>query len=566
MTDAMLRFKASSSVMLEYRHDLHAHFILGRFRTELYSGLIMLESCEVSRLTCATTRCPVMLKQSSGLLPKEHQTLAPPGEWLERSLSTRAPAIEAKTTHRNSGLETPREQGDDMRNWVLTGCATLLAAVLTACPTTTATKPDITAFTASPTSVNGAADVVNLAWTVTGATDIKVSSDNAAATITLATGTNPTTATAKGMIIDTTFTVTATNATGASTKTAKVTVNAPTGVAPTISSSVPTNAAPSVAIANNTIVVTFDKAMNKAATEGALTGLTSPSFVWSNSDKTATITFTPPAAPTPTAAGASNTITYNFSNAAKSADGGTLAAVSRTYITKKLVLLSIPATAGVPATSLSGSLIFTTGTGEFTTVPPCITPCPRNYYDAEIRAGDNGPTVNSQVSNANFAHKGFVGFDITGVPTAVTAADVVSAKVTMTQLPPVGQPYTIGALKLQAITGVNLKTIVIDTTTDTKYAFYTETATATFDLATGFAAATPIATVTVTSALQADVTGRTARGNRSLYRLIFPRATPPLPADEDQAPGATDGDNGEDLAVFDNTAGNLPKLEIVYTQ
>jgi large repetitive protein len=388
----------------------------------------------------------------------------------------------------------------------------------------------------------------------------------------LATGTNPTTATAKGMIIDTTFTVTATNATGASTKTAKVTVNAATGVAPKILSSNPANGAPGVAFANNTITVIFDKAMDLATTKAALTmtGGTAPNLVLSADLKTATITFTAPAEPAPTAAGASNTIGYSFAGTAKSSDGGTLAAVTQNYTTKKLVLLSIPATAGAAATSLSGSVIFTGGTGSFTSVPPCATPCPRNYYDAEIRAGDNDATVNGEVALANRAYKGFVGFNITTVP-ALTAANLVSAKITMTQLAPVGAPYSIpgNVLKLQAITSADLATklavVGANSVDANKYAFYTAPFSATFDLSTGFVAASPTATATVTSALLADVTNRVAYGNKSLYRLIFP-STAPNPDDvDDQAPGKSDGDNGEDLAVFNNTS-DLPKLEIVYTQ
>jgi hypothetical protein len=502
-----------------------------------------------------------MLKQSSGLLPKEHQTLATPGEWLERSHSKKF-AIEAKTTHRNSGLETTREQGDDMRNWVLTGCATLLAAVLTACPTT-ASKPEITAFTGTPAIVEASGTIVTLTWTTTGATDVALSAIPALATgqATVSTGT----ATVKDVKADTKFTLTAKNAAGDSvTKDFSVTLKAATGIAPKILSSVPANGAPGVAFANNTITVTFDKAMDLATTKAALTmtGGTAPNLVLSADLKTATITFTAPAEPAPTAAGASNTIGYSFAGTAKSSDGGTLAAVTQNYTTKKLVLLSIPATAGAAATSLSGSVIFTGGTGDFNTLPPCATPCPRNYYDAEIRAGDNDALVNGAVALANRAHKGFVGFNITTVP-ALTAANLVSAKITMTQLAPVGAPYSIPGtgLKLQAITSADLSTKFVDAN---KYDFYVAPFSATFDLSTDGTVGPKIATVT--SALLTDITNRATYGNRSLYRLIFPTVTPNPDNVDDLGPGKSDGDNGEDLAVFDNVAPNLPKLEIVYSQ
>jgi hypothetical protein len=470
-------------------------------------------------------------------------------------------AIEAKTTHRNSGLETPREQGDDMRNWVLTGCATLLAAVLTACPTT-ASKPEITAFTGTPAIVEASGTIVTLTWTTTGATDVALSAVPALATgqATVSTGT----ATVKDVKADTKFTLTAKNAAGDSvTKDFSVTLKAATSIAPTISLSVPVNNATGVAIDNNTIVVTFDKAMNKAATEGAFSGVTSPSFVWSNGDKTVTITSA--ALPnTPAATGVNKVVTYSFSNAAKSADGGTLAAVTQKYTTKKAVLLSIDATVAPAATTLSGSAIFTEGTGV---QPACTLPCAQNSYEAEIRAGDNNnsvkgdnpPTGAADTANPNYSYKGFIGFSL---PNTLVSADVISAKVTASQLAPIGNPYTImGTLKIQSITSADLSTKFADAD---KYFFYVAPTNSglSFDFSTDGTVGPK--TAIVTNAVVADLNNKATYANRSLFRVMFPRraatTVPVLPA-EDLAPGDTDGDNALDLAVFNNA-----KLEIVYTQ
>jgi Bacterial Ig-like domain len=485
-------------------------------------------------------------------------------------------AIEAKTTHRNSGLETPREQGDDMRNWVLTGCATLLAAVLTACPTT-ASKPEITAFSGTPTTVKASGTIVTLTWTTTGATDVALSAVPALATgqATVSTGT----ATVKDVKTDTKFTLTAKNAAGDSvTKDFSVTLEAATGVAPKILSSVPDNAATGVDIDKNTITVTFDKAMDLATTKAALTlnGGTAANLVLSADLKTATITFTPTVVVPVVTPGAGQNISYTFANTAKSTDGGTLAAVTRTYTSKKLVLLTINAAVAVPgtpatfATTLSGSAIRTFGTGLTSGPTPCSTaPCSQNSFEAEIRAGDNKNSVKgdnaplglADTANPNYAYKGFIGFNLPVALTGLAPADVVSAKVTATQLPVAGTPYTMGTLKIQSITSADL---VGKFTDADQYFFYGAPTNAGLSFDFSLDGAVGPKTAVVTSAVVADLTNKGTYGNRSLFRIMFPRkATTTLPAvlADDNAPGDTDGDNDLDVAVFEN-----PKLEVVYTQ
>jgi hypothetical protein len=433
-----------------------------------------------------------------------------------------------------------------MRNWMLSGCAVLLASVLTACPPT-ATKPVITAFTASPTTItNSGTDVITLAWTVTGATDVALSSDNADAVITLGTGSPPITATAKGMKKDTTFTVTAKNATGNSTQDAKVTLAAGSGA--TIASSVPADAAKGVAI-NSTIVVTFSAAMDTAATVSAFTSSTVPttptSFVWSNSNKTLTITpsallNTPVAAP---ATGTNKPVSYSFAATAKDATGAALTSTAaRTFETQKAIKATIAGTA-----TLSGNVITTTGTGIF---PTCATPCPQNNYDSAIQAGDSNGFAGSpsKIADPNFSYKGFAGFEISSIPASAT---LVSATVSLTQANFTGVPYTIiaGGLKLQSITDPSLAAKDPDAN---RFDFYNATATKEFVLATDDTAG--VKSVVVTTAVAADLAGRATFANRSLFRLIFPTVAL-------GSIGATKVDALEDIARF-----NTPTLEVVYSQ
>ena len=435
-----------------------------------------------------------------------------------------------------------------MRNWMLSGCAVLLASVLTACPPTTKIKPVISSFTATPSAVTAAGTDVKLDWTVTDADSISISaSTEPAGGYDPVAGTKlPTpTTTAKGVKVATTFTLTATNTTGVTTK--EVTVSAPATVGPTIVSSVPADAATGQAI-NSTIAVTFSAAMDKALTQAAFTSssVTSPTFAWSNSDKTVTVTSsaplnTPVAAP---AAGVNKTVSYSFAATAKDTAGAALTSTTaRTFVTQKAIKATL---AGAP--TLSGNIIFTEGTGTF---PTCTTPCPQNNYDLGIQAGDNNGTAGgTKVSNPNFSYKGFAGFDITTIPANAT---LFSATVSLTQTLKSNTPYLIPGLilKLQSISSVDLATALPDTAPGT-FLFYDAPASKEFELSTNDTPGTK--SVVVTTAVAADLTSRVAFGNRSLFRLIFPTAAL-------GKVGATNTDGLEDIARFDT-----PVLEVVYSQ
>jgi hypothetical protein len=434
-----------------------------------------------------------------------------------------------------------------MRKWILSSCAVLLASVLTACPPTTKTKPTISAFTATPNTVTAAGTDVKLDWTVADADKISLTASPEPTAYDPPAGTNLTTptTTAKAVKVTTTFTLTATNSAGDTTKI--VTVTAPTTVGPAITSSDPVSGATGVAI-NKAIVVNFDKAMDTAATQTAFSGVASPSFVWSNGDKTVTITSaallnTPVAAP-----GATKLVTYKFAATAKDATGAALVTAStadRTFTTLKAIKATIAGTA-----TLSGNVIFTEGTGDFNAVPPCATPCAQNNYDPGIQAGDSNGFAGSasKPANPNYSYKGFAGFDISGVP---ATASLISATVSLTQANATGTPYTIvaGGLKLQSITSVDLAAKDPDAN---RFDFYTGPASKEFVLSSDDVAGAK--SIAVTTAVAADLASRATFGNRSLFRLIFPTAAL-------GNVGAIKSDGLEDIARF-----NTPTLEVVYSQ
>jgi hypothetical protein len=360
------------------------------------------------------------------------------------------------------------------------------------------------------------------------------------------------------------YTLTATNATGTDTATVTINITPPTPA--NIVSSVPASGATGVAIDNNTIVVNFDKAMNTATTQAAFTSTSvpttpTPDFVWSNGDKTLTITSASlPNAPA--AVGVNKVVTYNFATTATDSTGTPLAVAStaaRTYTTLKAVLASL-----VPDPTLSGTIIFTNGVDPAPAGQPAtcggagLPVCAQNEYSlGEYRIGDSSANVNGKVANPNNAYKGFAGFNLASL-TTLTPANLISANFSMTQNgapPSSGTPYVLGTMKLQSISSVDLATIPINAAgTPNSFLYYTATANSAVNFSD---AAVGLKTISVKAELTADLTGRVARGNRALFRLMFPK----IPAVVSTFDGATDADGLEDIADF-----STPKLEIVYTQ
>jgi hypothetical protein len=429
-----------------------------------------------------------------------------------------------------------------------------------------ATAPTITKFNVKTATIaegksitlpvgGGPVTFVSAVTAGPGSAIASLSIDNGVGPVTPLTGGNTTFTAVTGG----TYTLTATSAAGTfDTDTVNITI--PTAVPANIVSSVPASGATGVAIENNTIAVTFDKAMNQTTTAAAFTSanVTAPTFAWSADSKTVTITSASlPNAPAAT--GVNKVVTYNFAATATDSTGTPLAAAStaaRTYTTLKAVLASLD-----PVGTLSGTLIFTDGLDPGTN-PTCgtgvVEKCAQNDYSpAEYRIGDSSADVSGKVAKPNYAYKGFAGFNISSIP---ATANLISAKFSMTQNgapPSSGTPYALGTspMKLQSISSVNLATIPIFTAgTANSYFYYTDPA----NSAVNFSDATPgLKTATVTTELTADLTNRVARGNRALFRLMFPK----VPAVVSTFDGATDADGLEDIADF-----STPKLEIVYTQ
>jgi hypothetical protein len=429
------------------------------------------------------------------------------------------------------------------------------------------TTPTITKFNVKTATIaegksitlpvgGGSVTFVSAVTAGAGSAIASLSIDNGVGAVTPLTGGNTTFTAVTGG----TYTLTATSAAGTfDTDTVNITITAATPA--NIVSSVPASGATGVAIDNNSIAVTFDKAMNQTTTQAAFTsaGLTAPVFVWSNGDKTLTITSSSlPNAPAAT--GVNKVVTYNFAATATDATGTPLAAASttaRTYTTLKAVLANLD-----PVATLSGSLIFADGLDPGTN-PTCgtgvVAKCAQNDYDpGEYRIGDSsGIIATTKIANPNYAYKGFAGFNLATL-TTLTPANLISAKFSMIQSatpPSIGTPYALGTMKLQSISGAALSTIPINAAgTPNSFFYYTATTNSAVDFSSAGAG---LKTATVTTELTADLTNRVARGNRALFRLMFPK----VPAVTGTFDGASNNNGLEDIADFTG-----PKLEIVYTQ
>jgi Bacterial Ig-like domain len=431
----------------------------------------------------------------------------------------------SKITHRNSGLEPARVIGGFMRNVLHIGYTALLALVLTACPSSTASKPVIGKFTATPRTVNTDVTDVDLAWTVTGADEIVLSADTPNTVIVL--GANKDTATVAGLKKTTVFSLTTKNASGITSLDQKVQV----GIAPVISSSTPTLGQSGI---GNTakIVVTFSEAMNQAATVAAYEGNDEISkansvFSWDQAGTVLTInpTFGLVYANLTDPVAAAKVYSYQFGAGATDLAGNPLDADSqtaRTFKTKRNVTQSIDA-----SSALSGSVIPTTVAAV-------------SEYVTNIQVGN---------SAANAISKGFVGFDLTGVPATLglDPSQLISASVELRQNAATGTPYaTLGTVHLEHIsfTGTNLN---LEASRTSAYSIAALSDLGVFSDAATVGGRTLSALTTVKS----DLTNLTARQNRSTYRLVFT---------------GTDANGITDLANFNPVGAAItnPKLILNY--
>ena len=262
---------------------------------------------------------------------------------------------------------------------------------------------------------------------------------------------------------------------------------------PTIVSTVPANNATGV-VAATTIVVTFSEPMNKLVTQSAYQSasprLTPPvvQFTWNATGTVMTVT---PNVALAVATGSdpdpvvtvANTFTYQITNVATDVAGNALVTASSTFKTQRRITQDLPLIALLSDSVRADGLVGGCSSG------PC--------------AGDSGTAANAQ-------WKGFVGFDIAGIPAGIQVWEF--ANINMNQTIVSGVPYAgLGGTVL--LDHVNFATL-------NAASFNTASLSAVGTLST--TATLENKTLSVLGAVQDDYANRVARGNRTQYRLAFP--------------------------------------------
>jgi Bacterial Ig-like domain/Bacterial Ig domain len=400
-----------------------------------------------------------------------------------------------------------------MKNWQFVTFAAL-ALILSACPgagsTADTTKPTVSLGSSSSnvTAAGSIALTANAADNVgvtkveffDGATSLGTDSsagDGFTQSVALALSDNGTKS----------YTATASDAAGNSQTSAavSVTVNIATvdTTAPTIVSSTPANAGTGV-LATDNIVITFSEPMNKLVTQSAYQSATSrilPAQVQFSFNTEGTVLTINPNASLLIAGGADPAIVvavpyaFQITNLATDLAGNPLATSSFTFTTQRRITQNLPG-----LESLSGEVRATDGSTN-----GCI-------GVGRACAGDSGAAGNLQ-------YKGFISFDITGIPAGVQSFEF--ANLNMNQVSTfkdgvAGDPYADlgGAVSLEH---VNFDTLNLA-------AAFTPAALSTVgNISTN--ATLEVKTLSVLTQLQNDITNRVARGQRSQYRIAFPTVT-----------------------------------------
>jgi hypothetical protein len=391
-----------------------------------------------------------------------------------------------------------------------------LLFLLTACPTPApdTSKPTITSFTATPTTLPAGGGSVTLSWDVKDATSLSI--DNGVGTVT---GTSR----VVNVTSTTTFTLTATNADGSTTQTTSVSVEAgPDTTLPAVSDLEPGDGATGV-LDEQRIRIFFSEPMNQTATEAAYESADLPasevSFSWSSEGDVLTVT---PNDLLEYAAGddpsiAAKTYTFGFSEGAIDLAGNALEAFSSSFSTLKVIVVSIYATA-----SLDGDCY---GSGD----------CDTSRETFAVGDLATAPT--------DSGYRSFVSFDLTSIPEGVVTDE--SRLIIYKELINFnsGNPYPLGDMILEQ---VEYRDFLFD---DYDAAVVSDLGI--FDSASqpesGYLASD------VTTAVNDDLTYRLDRGNRSQYRLRFPIEN--------------NDNNASDYVAFtsgDGPEGQRPFLNIVY--
>ena len=263
---------------------------------------------------------------------------------------------------------------------------------------------------------------------------------------------------------------------------------------PTIVTTLPANNATGV-VAATTIVITFSEPMNKLVTQSAYQSasprLTPPvvQFTW---DATGTVMTVTPNVALAVASGANpdpavtvaNTFSYQITNVATDLAGNALATASSTFKTQRRI------TQDLPLIALLGDSVRADGAvGDCLGSAPC--------------AGDSGSAANAQ-------WKGFIGFDMTGVPAGIQSWEF--ANINMNQTSVRGAPYATlgGTLLLDHVNFPTLNAASFNAVSLRPIGTLSTTATV------------ENKTLPVLVAVQDDYANRVARGNRTQYRLAFP--------------------------------------------
>jgi Bacterial Ig-like domain len=395
----------------------------------------------------------------------------------------------------------------------------LLVVLLSACGDTTSTpsttKPTITSFTASPSTLPAGGGSVTLSWDVKDATSLSI--DNGVGAVT---GTSKTvTATSSK-----TFTLTATNEAGSVTQSTSVSVGAGADTtSPTVVAIYPPDGATGVK-EDQSIVITFDEKMDQAATEAAYQSADLPAtevtFSWNTEGTTLTIK---PKDFLEYAAGDSSSIaakTYALSVTSNADDvaGNALTPFSSSFSTLKVISAAIYAAADQ--------------TGYIEDV------------GGDLLSGS--PTAAICVGDSNFSSpvRGFFGFDLTGIPEGAVAD---KARLIIYKEGVKGAPYALSSVFLEH---VSYPVPLIDSG-ESSYQYDTPVLSDLGIFDSTISPATGYLSSDVISEVVRDLRNRVEQSNRSQYRL---RA-------------GSNGDDTTDCVQFTGSEGpngQRPFLNVVY--
>jgi hypothetical protein len=439
--------------------------------------------------------------------------------------------VKVDTTFTLTAKNSAGDTVTDTKKITVTAAASL--PVITKFNVKTATQPTETKTLTLP--IGGGS--VTFVSAVTNATSLSIDKGVGAVTPLTGGNTNFTVTTAGD------YTLTAKNADGV-TVTDKVTISINADATkPKIvaASSTPANGAPGIDKALAGIVVTFDEAMNKTATQAAYTGNeeiapANVTFTWNAAgtvltiDPNAELKYDAITDPN----GLAKVYTYKFGAGATDLAGNTLEVADqadRTFKTKRNITQTIEAN---PA--LTGEVVYS------------VTPAGNKYFPAEMEAGD---TVAFADISSNVAWKGMTGFNLATVPDGVTAVTLISATLKVNQFNVIGNPLaTLGVVRLEHITysGPDLNNL---TSRDEAYrlAPLRDLGVISNSTKVGLAPNNPEEkTLSVLPAVVDDLTNKVARQVRSTYRLRFTNVT--------------DNDATQDTIEF--SGNNDPKLVLNY--